>query len=220
MDASEQAAAGARPRRRRFREAASAVAHLCGLALREKRYIERSPAVQWATFHLKRQMNVRNDLLFNVSDYSKQKFQNKHFEKLKHLLRICPKERKQQDILQMQACLKTNRAFQCLPSKTQLQLCQAFIYQRYEPGTIVIRQGHVATECYLVLSGKLKVVMADANLKDQMFIPEILFEAEEGDFVGETCLLTNTRRPTSVICETDTELVVIDKEVCMQITPK
>ncbi|KAH0616190.1 hypothetical protein JD844_027127 [Phrynosoma platyrhinos] len=31
---------------------------------------------------------------------------------------------------QIHACLKTNRAFQCLPSKTQLQLCQVIIYQK------------------------------------------------------------------------------------------
>ncbi|XP_061440618.1 uncharacterized protein LOC133364279 isoform X6 [Rhineura floridana] len=192
----------------RFRKTAATVTHLCGLVLSRKRYIERSPVVQWATFQLKRQMNFKNDNLFSISDYSKKQFQKKGFEKLKHLLNICPKQRRQQDILKIQACLKTNRAFQCLPSKTQLQLCQAFIYQEYEAGTIIIRQGYVATECYLVLSGKLKIIMADAKF----LTPEILYEAEEGDFIGETCLLTNTRRPATVICKSDAELVVIDKE--------
>ncbi|XP_053109223.1 cyclic nucleotide-binding domain-containing protein 2-like isoform X2 [Hemicordylus capensis] len=197
--------------RQRFRQAATTVAQLCGLVLSRKRYIERSPLVQWAKFHLKNQKNLRSDLLFSVSDYSKKQF-NKGFEKLKHLLCICPRQRKQQDLLQIQACLKTNRAFQCLPSKTQLQLCQAFIYQEYDAGTIIIRQGHVATECYLVLSGKLKVMMADANSNAKSFTPETLCEAGEGDFIGETCLLTNTKRPASVICKSDAELLVMDKE--------
>ncbi|XP_060134239.1 cGMP-dependent protein kinase, isozyme 1-like [Zootoca vivipara] len=199
---------GEAPGRRRFRRAAAAVAHLCGLLLNRKRYIERSQAVQWATFYLERQMNFKSDYLFNVSDYSKKQFPKKGFEKLKRLLHICPNQRRQEDILKIQACLKTNRAFQCLPSETQLQLCQAFIYQEYEAGTIIISQGHVATECYLVLSGKLKIVIDDATI----LTPETLYEIEEGNFIGETCLLTNTRRPASVICKSDSELAVIDKE--------
>ncbi|CAI5783940.1 Hypothetical predicted protein [Podarcis lilfordi] len=199
---------GEAPGRRRFRRAAAAAAHLCGLLLNRKRYIERSQAVQWATFYLERQMNFKSDFLFNVSDYSKKQFPKKGFEKLKRLLHICPNQRRQEDILKIQACLKTNRAFQCLPSETQLQLCQAFIYQEYEAGTIIIRQGHVATECYLVLSGKLKIIIDDATI----LTPETLYEIEEGNFIGETCLLTNTRRPASVICKSDSELAVIDKE--------
>ncbi|KAJ6668556.1 hypothetical protein lerEdw1_012038 [Lerista edwardsae] len=214
MDASAQmeGEAGTSSGRQRFRRAATTVAHLCGLVLNRKSYTERSPVVQWAMFYLKRQMNIRSDLLFNLSDYCKNQFQKKGFEKLKHLLHICPKQRRQQDLLQIQACLKTNRGFHCLPSKIQLQLCQAFIYQEYEAGTIVVRQGHVATECYLVLSGKLKIMIKDADFKIKSVTPEMLYEAEEGDFIGETCLLTNTKRLTSVVCKSNAELLVIEKE--------
>ncbi|XP_042324247.1 cAMP-dependent protein kinase regulatory subunit-like isoform X3 [Sceloporus undulatus] len=214
MDVTEQteAVTAVLSGKQRFFKAASTIAHLCGLVLKGKRYIGRSPVVQWATFYLQGQINVRRDLLFNISDYSKKHFQKKSFGKLKRLLRICPEQRIQQDILQIQACLKTNRAFQCLPSKTQRQLCQVIIYQKYEAGTVIIKQGHVATECYLVLSGKLKFMMANENEKDKISTSETLCEAEGGDFIGEMCLLTNTRRPSSVICKSDAELVVIGKE--------
>nr|XP_016849677.1 PREDICTED: uncharacterized protein LOC107982939 [Anolis carolinensis] len=202
--------------KQRFCRAATTIAHLCGLVLKGKRYIGRSPVVQWATFYLQRQIRVRRDLLFNISDYSKRHDQKNFFEKLKRLLCICPKQRSQQDILKILAYLKTNRAFQCLPSKTQLQLCQVIIYQKYEAGTIITRQGHMATECYLVLSGKLEFTMSSENAKDKCSTSETICEAEEGDFIGEACLLTNTRRPSSVICKTDTELVVISEEVCIQ----
>ncbi|XP_042324246.1 uncharacterized protein LOC121931065 isoform X2 [Sceloporus undulatus] len=213
MDVTEQteAVTAVLSGKQRFFKAASTIAHLCGLVLKGKRYIGRSPVVQWATFYLQGQINVRRDLLFNISDYSKKHFK-KSFGKLKRLLRICPEQRIQQDILQIQACLKTNRAFQCLPSKTQRQLCQVIIYQKYEAGTVIIKQGHVATECYLVLSGKLKFMMANENEKDKISTSETLCEAEGGDFIGEMCLLTNTRRPSSVICKSDAELVVIGKE--------
>ncbi|XP_067386644.1 cyclic nucleotide-binding domain-containing protein 2-like [Emydura macquarii macquarii] len=202
---------GAGEPRRRFRRAARALAHLCGLTLWRKRYIGKSPIVQWAIFHLKRRTHLGSDLLFNISDYSTTDLR-RDFEKLKRLLYICPKERSQQDLSQIQTCLKKNRTFQCLPDKTQLQLCQAVVYQECEAGTIVIRQGHVPSECYLILSGKLKVVWGDANFKAQTFTSEILGEAEEGDFIGETCLLSNINRPASIICKSDVELLVINKE--------
>ncbi|XP_077158509.1 uncharacterized protein LOC143820027 [Paroedura picta] len=177
-----------------------------------RRYIERSPGLLWARFYLKSQMNFKSNLMFNTSDYSKKQSQKKGFEKLQQLLHICPKQRSQQDLLQIQACLKTNRGFQCLPSKVQLQLCQVLVYQEYEAGTVLIKQGHVATECYLVLSGKIKVVMADEDSKYKNFTPETLCEAEGGDFIGETCLLTDSKRPASFICKSDAELLVIHKE--------
>ncbi|CAM4661209.1 unnamed protein product [Lepidochelys kempii] len=230
---------GAGEPRRRFRRAARALAHLCGLSLWRKRYDGKSPVIQWAIFHMKRQTRLGSDLLFNINNYSTTKLRG-DFEKLKCLLYICPKERSQQDLRETQTCLKKIRTFQCLPHKTQLQLCHAVVYQECEAGTIVIRQGHVPSECYLILSGKLKVIGGDANFKDQTFTSEILCEAEEGDFVGvkcsmnpgicagkrgkleqmwgmdeeEICLLTNTNRSTSIICKSDVELLVINKEKC------
>ncbi|XP_048364770.1 cyclic nucleotide-binding domain-containing protein 2-like isoform X2 [Sphaerodactylus townsendi] len=211
MEAAEKLEERAR-RAPRFRRAARTVAHLCGLVLRSKSYIGRSQVLQWAKFYLKMQKTFKNDLMFSISDYSKKQFK-KGFEKLKHLLNICPKQRRQQDLLQIQACLKTNRSFQRLPTKAQLQLCQALVYQEYEAGTIVIKQGRVATECYLLLSGKIKIVMGDVDSRSKEFIPETICEAEEGDFIGETCLLTDVKRPASVICTSDAELLVIDKQV-------
>ncbi|XP_044875182.1 cyclic nucleotide-binding domain-containing protein 2-like isoform X2 [Mauremys mutica] len=202
---------GAGEPRRHFRRAARALAHLCGLSLWRKRYVGKSPVIQWAIFHLKRQTHLGSDLLFNINNYSTTNLRG-DFEKLKHLLYICPKERSQQDLRQIQTCLKKNRTFQCLPNKTQLQLCHAVVYQECEAGTIIIRQGHVPSECYLILSGKLKVLWGDANFKAQTFTSEILCEAEEGDFIGEICLLTNTNRSASIICKSDVELLVINKE--------
>ncbi|KYO46018.1 hypothetical protein Y1Q_0021608 [Alligator mississippiensis] len=40
----------------------------------------------------------------------------------------------------------------------------------------------------------------------------MLYEAEEGDFIGEICLLNNTNCLTSVICKSEVELLVISKE--------
>ncbi|KAK9399132.1 cGMP-dependent protein kinase isozyme 1-like [Crotalus adamanteus] len=189
---SQDQAKAASPGRRRFRRAATAVAHLCGLILRGKRYIDQSPLVQWATFHL--QMNIRGDLLFSIRDYSKEKVQNKDFERLIHLLRICPNERTPKDILQMQLCLKTNRAFRSFPSNAQQKLCQAFIYQKYIAGTVIMKQGHMATECYLLLSGKLKFMITNEKFENGILAFEALYELEEEDFIGVfECALASIR---------------------------
>lgn len=47
----------------------------------------------------------------------------------------------------------------------------------------------MATECYLVLSGKLKIMIKDANFKIKSVTSEMLSEAEEGDFIGVSLLL-------------------------------
>ncbi|XP_058049796.1 uncharacterized protein LOC131203508 [Ahaetulla prasina] len=181
---SREEAQAASPGRHRFHRAAAAVAHLCGLILRGKRYIEQSPLVQWTILELQMQMNIRGDLLFNIRDYAKKKVQNKDFERLVHLLRICPNERTPKDILQMQLCLKTNRAFHSFPSNVQQKLCQAFIYQKYIAGTVIMKQGHMATECYLLLSGKLKFMITDEKRKNGILASEALYELEEEDFIG------------------------------------
>lgn len=57
-------------------------------------------------------------------------------------------------------------------------------FYRYETGTVIIRQGHVATECYLVLSGRLEFTMMD--VRTRIHASDTLCEAEEGDFLGVT----------------------------------
>ncbi|XP_063316049.1 uncharacterized protein LOC134615461 [Pelobates fuscus] len=179
-----------------------------------KRYIGRNTVVEWALFHLQMQIQSRRDLLFNISSFSKTNMR-KDFERLKNLLSVPPKQRSQQILRQIQFCLKKNRAFQSLRDKTQLELCQHIVYQMYETKTLVIKQGHVPCECYIVLSGHLNAVTGVADAKTNA-TSNTLYEVEEGDFVGDIGLITN-QRLISFICKTDVELLVIEKEVFNEI---
>ncbi|XP_030048502.1 uncharacterized protein LOC115462644 [Microcaecilia unicolor] len=196
---------------RRFCAIANSIKHVCGILLSMKRYIGRSAAVEWTIFHLKIQTHGKTDLLFNITSFSR-KTHKKDSEKLKSLLQTCPKQRSLEAIKQIQLCLKKNQAFQGLPDKIQLQLCQNCVFQEYEAKSLLMKQGHVPSECYLILSGNLKIILSDLNSKPTNFISETLYEAEEGDFVGDICLLTNKRRPASVVCNSEVELLVIHKE--------
>ncbi|KAM4807665.1 cyclic nucleotide-binding domain-containing protein 2-like [Rhinophrynus dorsalis] len=192
----------------RFRRTAINIKNVCGMLLSLKRYIGRNKVVEWALFHLQMQIHSRSDLLFNISSFSKNNMR-KDFEKLKNLLSVSPKQRPQHILRQIQFCLKKNRAFQCLRDRTQLELCQHVIYQAYETQTLVIKQGHVPRECYLILSGSVNAVTEEVNSKQQNL--SALYEVEEGDFLGDLGLITN-ERPTSFVCKSDVELLVIDKE--------
>ncbi|KAM5191473.1 cyclic nucleotide-binding domain-containing protein 2-like [Mantella aurantiaca] len=193
---------------RRFYRVATNIKHVCGMLLSVKRYIGRNSVVEWALFHLQMQIQSRGDLLFNISSFSKNHMR-KDFEKLKSLLSICPKQRTQEILRQIQLCLKKNRAFQGLQDKTQLEVCQYAIYQAYESKTLVIKQGHIPRECYIILSGSLDSVADDTRSGKQSTTS--LYEVEEGDIVGDIALVTGERL-ISFVCKSDVELLVIDKE--------
>ncbi|XP_078535077.1 uncharacterized protein LOC144821751 [Lissotriton helveticus] len=194
-----------------FHRVANTVRCLCGMLLSMKRYTGKSPVVEWAVFHLQMQSHSKADLLFNIGNFAKNNLK-KDFEKLKHLLCTLPNQRSLQELRQIQMCLKKNRAFQNLPERTQLQLCEVVVYQKYEAKTIILKQGHLPVECYLILSGNLKVTYEDVNSKHRQLTDEMLNEIEEGDFLGEISLLTGRQRPASVLCKSDVELLVISKE--------
>ncbi|XP_048640467.1 cyclic nucleotide-binding domain-containing protein 2-like isoform X1 [Marmota marmota marmota] len=195
--------------RERLRRAAGILAHVCGLAQYMKRYIEKSRAEEWARFYLNMKNHSANEpFLFTMSDFSKYNL-SKKFEKLKTLLFTQPKQRSQENLREIQQCLKMNRSFCSLPNEVQLQLCQTAIYQEFGAESLVLRQGHAPLECYLILAGRLRVVSSNTSTNKNS---DILSEFEEGDFIGEICLLTNANRPTSVVCETNVELLVVSKE--------
>lgn len=47
----------------------------------------------------------------------------------------------------------------------------------------------MATECYLLLSGKLKFMITDEKFENGILASEALYELEEEDFIGVTTFL-------------------------------
>lgn len=54
---------------------------------------------------------------------------------------------------------------------------------RFEAESMVLRQGHVTLECYLILAEPLKVMSSNTSMSKNAN-SEILSEFEEGDFIG------------------------------------
>lgn len=184
---------------------------ICGMNLVLKRYLHKDNVIRWAAHHRTRKSDIDKELLFNIHNFTKNKNESDS-AKLKSLLSVLPHERTTHGISLAQTLLHNNQAFQCMPHIVQLEICQAAVYQRYEAKTTVIRKGHQPEGCYFVVTGKLTAKSNDASSIVQNSITEVLNEIEEGDLFGDAVLLTNTMRPTTVLCKTTAELLLINKE--------
>lgn len=58
-----------------------------------------------------------------------------------------------------------------------------FFLPRFEAESMILRQGHVPLECYLVRAGRLKVMSSNISMNKNTNA-ENLSAFEEGDFIG------------------------------------
>ncbi|XP_048395278.2 cyclic nucleotide-binding domain-containing protein 2-like isoform X2 [Stegostoma tigrinum] len=170
----------------KFQRIAKIVKTICGINLALKRYIQKSKVIQWVMNHLTRQSNFDKELLFNIHNFTKNKI--------------------------MQSLLRKIQAFQVMPNIMQLEICQAAVYQQYDAKTIVLRKGHKSEACYFVLTGELVATLSDSFSENQNHLTGVLKEIQEGDLFGDAALLTNTKRPATILCKTNTELLLLNKE--------
>lgn len=87
--------------------------------------------------------------------------------------------------------------------------------RQFGKGQTVFRQGDPVTGFYIIMSGEL-VVTATASSESE---PREVTRLGPGDFFGETGLLEGRpKRNTTVRCSTDAELLMIDKDMFLQLT--
>ncbi|XP_058853724.1 cyclic nucleotide-binding domain-containing protein 2-like isoform X2 [Acipenser ruthenus] len=195
---------------REFLRLARIVKTICGINLALKRHSGLSMVKQWAETNQRTRPDLARDLLFNIDIFTRNKLSG-GCAKLKNLLSISPLQRRHHDVQKIQALLRKNRAFESFPDSIQHQICQVAVYQKYEATRTVLKQGHPSQDCYFVLAGSLLVKVNDISRKGNS-TTQTLNEVEEGDMFGEACLLTCSIRHATVVCKTDVELLLIDKE--------
>lgn len=78
-------------------------------------------------------------------------------------------------------------------------------------GDILIREGTEAEEIYIVLEGRLKVVL---NLDEE---PLELLEVKQGKIIGETSVIGIQQHSASVIALSDTTLFILSRRTLMLI---
>ncbi|XP_078094808.1 cyclic nucleotide-binding domain-containing protein 2-like [Mustelus asterias] len=195
----------------KFQRVAKIVKTICGINLVLKGYIQKAKVLQWVAYHLTRELDFGKELLFNIHNFTKNKSE-RDSAKLKCLLSVPPHLRSTHEIAMIQLLLRKNQAFQVMPHIVQMEVCQAAVYQQYEAKTMVVRKGHRPEACYFVLTGELVATSTDSCSENRNHLTEVLNEIQEGDLFGDAALLTNTKRPTTVLCKTNAELLLINKE--------
>lgn len=82
-----------------------------------------------------------------------------------------------------------------------------FSHQIFEPDAYLMRQNETGIECYIIVSGKVRVERETANGS-----PVVIATLGPGATVGEMALITHEPRTASVIAEEPTEVLVLDQE--------
>jgi CRP/FNR family transcriptional regulator, cyclic AMP receptor protein len=104
------------------------------------------------------------------------------------------------------AVLKAVPLFSALPEE-QLRTLAAMVIRRSSPrSTTVVAAGDATDSLYIVLSGRLKVMMSDAEGKEV-----ILTILGPGEFFGEMGLIDESPRSASVVAIEPCELLSISK---------
>ena len=81
----------------------------------------------------------------------------------------------------------------------------------YRKSTVLIEKGDETTSLYVIVSGKVKVFVADDTGKEI-----VLNTQEAGEHFGELALLGDTRRTASVMTVEDSKFLVITKKSFLQ----
>lgn len=88
-----------------------------------------------------------------------------------------------------------------------------FQIKNYKTDEQILKQNDEADEVYLIVSGKVKVVMLMPDGKE-IFITY----REKNDFFGEMALLEDKRRSASIYAVTSVKLIVITRDIFFTFT--
>ena len=85
------------------------------------------------------------------------------------------------------------------------------VRKTYRKNTVLIEKGDETTSLYVIVSGKVKVYVADESGKEI-----VLNTQEAGEHFGELALLGDTRRTASVMTLEDCKFLVITKSAFLE----
>jgi predicted acylesterase/phospholipase RssA/CRP-like cAMP-binding protein len=100
-----------------------------------------------------------------------------------------------------------HRLFGDLGKDTLHALQEELVWHHYSNGEVVMRQGEPGDSLYLVVSGRLQVMVTNPDGGERL-----VGEVGRGESVGELALLTGEARAATVYAIRDTELVELSKE--------
>lgn len=108
------------------------------------------------------------------------------------------------------SCLAGMRIFHFLvddPGRLD-KILPLFDLRSYKTGETVFEEGNWGDSLFIILSGKVRIVK---HTSDQDSYTVIILEEKDHGFFGEICLLQNSRRTATVICEEDSQFLVLKR---------
>ncbi|KAM4796133.1 cyclic nucleotide-binding domain-containing protein 2-like [Rhinophrynus dorsalis] len=114
--------------------------------------------------------------------------------------------------LAMLSLRATVDSFARYPMHIQEKIAQVGWYERFGPGRVIIRQGHVPQNFYLILSGTAVVTKVSRCKKTGEHISKTVAFLKKGKYFGDVAILTNAKRNATVVCHDTVSLLAITRQ--------
>ncbi|KAG8584528.1 hypothetical protein GDO81_004644 [Engystomops pustulosus] len=153
------------------------------------------------------------NLLFDHSLF-KAKMEMVLSSEAKQILTSPPEERTPDETkLAMLSLRMTVSSFAGYPVHIQEGIAKVGWYECFGPGRVIIRQGHVAQNFYLILSGTAVVTKVSQSKKTGEHFSKTVAFLKRGKYFGDVAILTNTKRNATVVCHDSVSLLAITRQV-------
>ncbi|XP_071990201.1 cyclic nucleotide-binding domain-containing protein 2-like [Engystomops pustulosus] len=152
------------------------------------------------------------NLLFDRSLF-KAKMEMVLSSEAKQILTSPPEERTPDETkLAMLSLRMTVSSFAGYPVHIQEGIAKVGWYECFGPGRVIIRQGHVAQNFYLILSGTAVVTKVSQSKKTGEHFSKTVAFLKRGKYFGDVAILTNTKRNATVVCHDSVSLLAITRQ--------
>ncbi|XP_075190100.1 cyclic nucleotide-binding domain-containing protein 2-like [Anomaloglossus baeobatrachus] len=152
------------------------------------------------------------NLLFDRSLF-KAKMEMVLSSEAKQILTSPPEKRTAEETkLAMLSLRMTVSSFAGYPVHIQEKIAKVGWYECFGPGRVIIRQGHVAQNFYLILSGMAVVTKVSRSQKTGEHFSKTVAFLKKGKYFGDVAILTNTKRNATVVCHDSVSLLAITRQ--------
>ncbi|CAL1531380.1 unnamed protein product [Lymnaea stagnalis] len=128
---------------------------------------------------------------------------------VKEILRLPSNQRTDARIHTVRVCFRqVAPSFSEFPIRIQESMIKVCTYEKFEPGRVIIRQGHRAENFYFIISGCAVVTEMDSS-GNHVHTTNVL---GKGNSFGELAFLNMSQRSATVTCREDVELICIERE--------
>ncbi|XP_071787067.1 uncharacterized protein [Asterias amurensis] len=197
----------------RLKRISKTVKIIAGICLNLKRYVKKGETQQWSLIemHLNLKAEMEKNVAFDPVMFSKLRV-TRGSEKLRSILSEKATERTSGDVDVVLALLRKNKTFTDYNRETQKALAKVMEYLRYEPRRIILKEGHLASGFYIILSGTCLINQKEIDPRNNETFVRTIDEIHSGDSFGSIELLNNCMRTVSVVCKDECEVLLVNKE--------